>query len=182
MDRAVPQWSRVCPLSGFRRSAHARNIRELRSGETEASARAGPYPVFLLVSLAIMVLAFANTVRRSKGCDIEHAGAGWPAVLLVVAGILVDVVFIEHPGFILAGTGLFWTTAHAFDKAHPLRDAGWAAGLSIATYLLFAKLLELQLPAGLLLALAVVALTAERDEHSAAAASSRTAEVSSNSR
>jgi hypothetical protein len=45
---------------------------------------------------------------------------------------------------------LFWFTARAFDTRHPLRDACFAVVLSIASYVLFARVLQLPLPAGIL--------------------------------
>ena len=108
----------------------------------------GPYPIFILAALSVTVLVFAHQLRRSPGQHVERAGAGWPAVQLVAAGILMNVLFIERAGFILAATVLFWTTARAFDSDHPLRDAGWAAGLSVTAYLVFGRLLDLPLPMG----------------------------------
>ena len=50
----------------------------------------------------------------------------------------------------LASTAMFWLTARAFDSTHPLRDACLGLGLSVAAYLLFARMLQLSLPPGLL--------------------------------
>ena len=69
---------------------------------------------------------------------------------LVAAGIIVDLAAIEHFGFILASIGLFWLTARAFDARHPLRDGALAVALSFAAYVVFARLLDLPLPPGLL--------------------------------
>jgi putative tricarboxylic transport membrane protein len=123
--------------------------RKLGSNATNTET-AGSYPVFILAALVVMGLIFANELRRSTGRCVEPAGAGWPAVQLVAVGIVADVIFIERLGFILAAMGLFWTTARAFDRDHPLRDVGWAAALSVTAYLVFSRLLELPLPAGVL--------------------------------
>jgi hypothetical protein len=45
---------------------------------------------------------------------------------------------------------LFWCTARAFDARRPVRDAVFAIGLSLGAYLLFARVLQLQLPSGVL--------------------------------
>jgi hypothetical protein len=45
---------------------------------------------------------------------------------------------------------LFWLTARAFDEKHPTRDAFFALGVSVGVYVLFARLLELPLPSGVL--------------------------------
>jgi putative tricarboxylic transport membrane protein len=59
-------------------------------------------------------------------------------------------VFLERLGFVIAAAVLFWLTARAFDTRHPARDALFAIGMSVASYLLFARVLQLQLPAGIL--------------------------------
>jgi len=41
---------------------------------------------------------------------------------------------------------LFWCTARAFDNRHPVRDAVAALAISLASYVLFARVLQLSLP------------------------------------
>jgi putative tricarboxylic transport membrane protein len=57
---------------------------------------------------------------------------------------------LERAGFVLAAAVLFWLAARAFDPRHPLRDGAFAIGVSVSAYLLFAHVLHLSLPAGLL--------------------------------
>ena len=45
---------------------------------------------------------------------------------------------------------LFWLAARAFDPRHPVRDGLFAIGTSLCAYVLFARVLHLSLPAGLL--------------------------------
>jgi hypothetical protein len=45
---------------------------------------------------------------------------------------------------------LFWFAARAFDERHPARDAVFAVAISVSAYLLFARVLQLSLPAGVL--------------------------------
>ena len=125
-------------------------VRKLGTSATEASATTGSYPVLVLAALTSAMVAFVVGLRRREGLAIEHPGAGWRAVLLIAAGIIIDLIFIERLGFVLASGGLFWLTARAFDAKHPLRDAGVAAALSVATYLVFARLLDVSLPPGVL--------------------------------
>jgi putative tricarboxylic transport membrane protein len=68
----------------------------------------------------------------------------------VAAGIIVNVFLMERAGFVLASTLLFWLTARAFDRTRPVRDVVFALGVAVATYLLFARVLQLSLPAGVL--------------------------------
>ncbi|HAM56114.1 MAG TPA: hypothetical protein DCQ64_12195 [Candidatus Rokubacteria bacterium] len=45
---------------------------------------------------------------------------------------------------------LFWLVARAFDERRPVRDALFAVAVSVAAYLLFGRVLDLPLPAGVL--------------------------------
>jgi putative tricarboxylic transport membrane protein len=81
---------------------------------------------------------------------IEPAGSGWKAVIWIAAGIILDLALIEHLGFILASSGLFWLTARAFDARHPLRDGVLAVAVSLTAYFVFSQLLDLPLPSGAL--------------------------------
>jgi putative tricarboxylic transport membrane protein len=62
----------------------------------------------------------------------------------------VDVLLVERAGFVLASAALFWLTARAFDRRRPVRDAVFAFGVAIGAYLLFAGVLQIALPAGVL--------------------------------
>ena len=59
-------------------------------------------------------------------------------------------LLVERGGFVIASTALFWATARAFDPRHPARDAIFAVAVSVGAYLLFARVLQLPLPAGVL--------------------------------
>ena len=65
-------------------------------------------------------------------------------------GVVLHLLLVERAGFVIAAAVLFWLTARAFDPHHPVRDGAFAFGLSAASYVLFARVLELSLPAGLL--------------------------------
>jgi putative tricarboxylic transport membrane protein len=67
---------------------------------------------------------------------------------LVTVGVLLNLLLAERAGFVLASAVLFWFVARAFDPRHPLRDGLFAAAVSSGAYLLFARVLDLQLPAG----------------------------------
>jgi hypothetical protein len=59
---------------------------------------------------------------------------------------VLNLLMAESVGFVVASTAMFWLTARAFDRSHPVRDGLFAAGVSLAAYLLFARLLKLPLP------------------------------------
>lgn len=78
--------------------------------------------------------------------DVERPD--WLAVGMISAGFLVEILFIELLGFILASAALFFAVAWGFGSRRPAFNALWALGLSTAAYLVFTRLLNLQLPAG----------------------------------
>ena len=55
----------------------------------------------------------------------------------------------------IASAALFWLDGARVRSRHPLRDAVFAVAMSVAAYLLFARVLQLSLPAGVLAGLAV---------------------------
>jgi putative tricarboxylic transport membrane protein len=69
---------------------------------------------------------------------------------LIAAGVAAHLALAERAGFVIAAAVLFWLTARAFDGRHPIRDAVFAIGLSAGAYVLFARVLDLTLPAGVL--------------------------------
>jgi len=123
-------------------------LRELGTGQSDAAALAasGPYPLLILAGLAITGLATVVATRRATA-----PADGWPAwtpIALVAAGLALNLLLLEPAGFPVASAVLFWCTARAFDARHPVRDAAFALTVSLAAYLLFSRLLQLQLPAG----------------------------------
>ena len=68
----------------------------------------------------------------------------------MAAGVVINLLLAEAAGFVIASAALFWLTARAFDAAHPIRDAVYAAAVSVGAYILFARMLDLALPAGVL--------------------------------
>ena len=126
-------------------------LKELGTAGEEASAwtSAGPYPLFVLGGLAACAIAATIERRRSRARDAARAAASAP-VLMIAAAAAAHLLLAESAGFVIAAAVLFWLTARAFDARHPLRDALFAIGLSVAAYLLFARALDLTLPGGVL--------------------------------
>jgi putative tricarboxylic transport membrane protein len=135
-------------------------LTQFGTGDEEvASLNAGTaYPAVILSGLVIFGLfaiggryvgRLRGEERRQRAADpptISH----WRPVALIAAGILLNLLLAETGGFIVASAALFWFVARAFDAGHPLRDALFAVGVSVAAFLLFGRILDLQLPAGIL--------------------------------
>ena len=109
----------------------------------------GVYPLIVLVGLAVFGLAAGRSVTKSTG-EARRSERRFVSLALIASGIVLHVLLLERIGFVAAAAVLFWFTARAFDHHHPLRDATFAIALAVGSYLLFARVLQLQLPAGIL--------------------------------
>lgn len=121
-------------------------LRELGIGRRDTTvASAGTYPLLVLAGLAVFGLGAILESRRSPG--VRRMPPLRP-VALVAAGVALDLALAERAGFVIASAVLFWFVARAFDDRRPVRDAVFAAGFAAAAYVLFARVLQLGLPAG----------------------------------
>jgi putative tricarboxylic transport membrane protein len=119
----------------------------------------GAYPLFVIAGLGICgvgaiavrlkTVLIKSQIPNPKSQTAE-TGLAWPAVAWLGAGVVLHLALAERGGFVVASAALFWCTARAFDARHPARDAVCALGVSVAAYLVFARALDLQLPAGVL--------------------------------
>ncbi|MGH9345838.1 MAG: tripartite tricarboxylate transporter substrate-binding protein [Vicinamibacterales bacterium] len=118
---------------------------------TATRAAATGYPILILAGLAVTgVATFGELVRRWRRSNAGAPSGRRRPVALIATGMILDLMLLEVAGFVLASAVLFWFVARAFDHRRPLRDAAFAAGISVAAYLLFVRVLKLSLPAGVL--------------------------------
>jgi putative tricarboxylic transport membrane protein len=131
-------------------------LREFGTGDDDTSilASAGPYPLFVLAGLALTAVASVLQAVRFTSSETTRtsykAWPGWRPIGLLAIAIALNLLLVERAGFVLASAVLFWCTARAFDARHPFRDGAFAMLIAIGAYELFARGLQLQLPAGLL--------------------------------
>ncbi|HKE87273.1 MAG TPA: tripartite tricarboxylate transporter substrate-binding protein [Vicinamibacterales bacterium] len=128
-------------------------LTKLDAGHDRSSmvTSSGPYPLIVLGGVVLFGLAAGRSIMRSA--HTAAPGAARPKLgplALIGVGIALHVLILERVGFVGAAAVLFWFTARAFDARHPLRDGILAIALSIGSYLLFARVLQLQLPPGVL--------------------------------
>ncbi len=131
--------------------------------ETPSLTAAGPYPAIVLSGLVLCGLATVLARGRAASAPTREAvagastlpqaqsretaeGRGWRPIALIIVGIVLNLALAERAGFIVASAGLFWFVARAFDPRHPVRDALFAVAVSVGCYLLFGRVLDLQLP------------------------------------
>jgi putative tricarboxylic transport membrane protein len=148
-------------------------LKKFGTGDTEGGSlsSAGPYPIFVLAGLVFFGLAagrsmFAEARKANVQANVQanvevnveghverhveraRATRALGPALLLGTGVAVYLLLAERAGFVIASAGLFWFTARAFDDRHPARDAIYAVVTSVCLYLLFARVLQLTLPAG----------------------------------
>lgn len=143
------------------------NILTQFGGDEEvASLNAGmAYPALVLGALVILgVLSYVgrhvgrvptrDSVDRALDPPTNASDpptvTHWRPVALIAAGVVLNLLLAETGGFIIASVALFWFVARAFDPEHPVRDALFAVAVSVGAFLLFGRVLDLQLPAGVL--------------------------------
>jgi putative tricarboxylic transport membrane protein len=144
-----------------------RILRELgtRPDDADRLSSIGVYPMFVIAGLALCAAGALRSLVRLKPdttypvrlkpdttypAPRPSRAAGISASAWLAGGVVLYLALAERGGFVIASAALFWCTARAFDARHPARDAVGAVAVSIAAYLLFARALDLQLPAGLL--------------------------------
>ena len=117
-------------------------------GETPANT-SGAYPLLVLAGLVFWGgRAALETLRGPRASRRQGAAPGWRPAGLIAAGIALDLALMERAGFVAASAALFWLTARAFDRRHPVRDLLFGVGFSAAAYLLFVRVLSVTLPPG----------------------------------
>jgi putative tricarboxylic transport membrane protein len=136
------------PFEQFLASEEARVVSILEKLGTSSDATApssmGRYPIVVFGGLLLTVAAFMVTLVRARGNG--DADINGRAIAIIAIAIVLNVILIEAAGFVIASLVLFWLTARAFDPRHPVRDAIAAVVLSVGAYLLFVRLLQIQLP------------------------------------
>jgi putative tricarboxylic transport membrane protein len=134
----------------------------LREGPGYAAVGPRVFPVvvglgLLLSGLAISVSA-AWALRRlgaagTMAAPIEGEAAeptDWRTLLAAAVALAAYVALFLPLGFVLASTAFLVASARILGSRSPLRDLASGLGLSIVAYLVFTRLLGLELPAGLL--------------------------------
>jgi putative tricarboxylic transport membrane protein len=123
-------------------------LKKLGTGATTTRSivPSGAYPRLVLAGLLVFGLAAVGRAWRSQGSSNDASSAALAPLALVATGVVSHLLLAERAGFIVAATVLFWCTARAFDNRHPVRDAIAALAISLASYVLFARVLQLSLP------------------------------------
>jgi putative tricarboxylic transport membrane protein len=109
-----------------------------------------PYIAALALAATGAFFIFQTLTGKHDRMIPDTDQTDWRAIGAISAGFLFEILFIESLGFILASTVLFMSVSFAFGSRRFVRDGITALVLSTSAYLIFTKLLNLQLPAGIL--------------------------------
>lgn len=116
-------------------------------------ARVGPtaFPWIASVGLLLFSVVLLWQALRGgfPGVDRQKA-ADWRSLGWVGAGLAANAVLITTLGFVFAAVALFACTARGFGSKRPLRDALIGAVVGLAAFLGFARLLGVNIGAGVL--------------------------------
>lgn len=130
----------------------------LQISVTQSYARVGPrfFPFLVAAGLLICGVFLLAQALRGRAADPEggedvdaDAPTDWRAVALVAVGLVGTALLMERLGFPITAGLLFWTVALAFGNRSPLAPVIGLA-LAFVVYLAFTRLLDLNLPAGVL--------------------------------
>jgi putative tricarboxylic transport membrane protein len=119
----------------------------------------GPKVVPAVIGVALLIIAVWHAIDVARGGhgeaeageDIElGAPADWLTVGILLAGFVGNILLMEPLGWPLSGALMFFVISRALGARSTVRDAGIALVLGFVSYYLFADLLELSLPAGVL--------------------------------
>ena len=126
----------------------------LGTGYDRIGPRFFPYLVAMgLVLLGSWLAVAAIRGNRAKAVGGQNAEPdlqiNWQALGYLGLALLLNLVLLEHAGFVISASVLFWLAARAFHSRRPARDAAVAVLLSVLVYFAFTRGLGLILPLGI---------------------------------
>lgn len=116
-------------------------------------ATIGPafFPLLIAVGLAVNAAALFCQALRGKVLEEQWLKHDITPVLIVLAGLIVQMALLTTTGWIVATTLLFATVARAFGSRRVVLDLLIGFVLSAASFYIFNEVLGLSLPQGWIL-------------------------------
>ena len=125
----------------------------LQMGGGPFQAVVGPSLFPFLIAGGLVVIG-ALVLRQAFFGHIAHEGGfelDWVAVVLVSAGLIIQLLLLETVGWIIASTLLFVAVARAFSSRRLFVDAAIGLVITSLAFVIFNYGLDLSLPAGSLI-------------------------------
>lgn len=113
-------------------------------------ARVGPTTVPYVVAAGLAALAVGTAVSAFRGGLPAREADDIAPILWIVGGLVAQMVLLKAAGFSIATGALFALTAKGFGRGPLWMTLPIGVALSFFIYLVFARGLQLSLPAGLL--------------------------------
>ncbi len=113
-------------------------------------ATIGPafFPLLIAAGLAVNAAALFWQAFHGKMLTEQWLKPDMPPVLIVLAGLVMQMALLDSAGWIAATTLLFATVARAFGSRRVLLDLLIGLVLSVASFYVFNEVLGLSLPQG----------------------------------
>jgi putative tricarboxylic transport membrane protein len=128
------------------------NTSQMRVAPTYAKVGPQIFPYLTALALAasggFFILQTIGSGRERIIPDTDETD--WRAVIAISVGFLFEIVFINLLGFVLSASVLFIAVAYGFGSRRYVRDILTALILSSLAFFVFTRLLNLQLPSGIL--------------------------------
>jgi putative tricarboxylic transport membrane protein len=118
----------------------------LAGGQTYA--RVGPQAFPYAIAIGLVSLAAWTAIDALRRATPERGADEFVPVLWILGGLVAQLALIGVAGFSIATGVLFGATARAFGRGPLYLSIPIGAAVSLALWVLFAKGLELSLPAG----------------------------------
>jgi putative tricarboxylic transport membrane protein len=117
-----------------------------------ASPGVGPraFPILIGGGLVILGVAFVLAVRRGLEFPALSEAPARGVLPWLLAGLVGGIAAVEPLGFAVAAAWLFVMGCRGFGSRHWARNVALGVGLGVIVYVVFARLLGVSLPGGLL--------------------------------
>jgi putative tricarboxylic transport membrane protein len=123
-------------------------VSTMRAGGVMGYSPVGPKTVPYILAAAFLVLGVLTGVAALRRDFPEREEQDWPPMLWVIGGLAVQLLAMKSLGFSVATGLLFAATAKGFGRGPLLVTVPVGIVFSFVVWLIFARGLQLSLPAG----------------------------------
>jgi hypothetical protein len=126
---------------------------QLRVRGNPARGDPGPKLFPLIASIGLMICAVCILLRKVKDEKAFVSKKGWLSMLILMGMMALYVACLKYVGFLIGTPLLLFGTSTLFSagkKVSILHRVVFSLVMSVAVYGMFVKLLNIQLPAGIL--------------------------------
>ncbi|MET3660550.1 tripartite tricarboxylate transporter TctB family protein [Aquamicrobium ahrensii] len=122
----------------------------LQAGGVASYSPVGPKTFPYIIAGGLFILSILTAVEAARGHFPQRETQDFPPMLWVLAGLVAQMLTMKTIGFSLSTGLLFAATARAFGKREFWKTFPVGVVFALLVWLMFAKGLQLTLPAGLL--------------------------------